>query len=130
MATGLPLPKFPVTISDRGDREERRRLTRRGRWLTELGLAWHVLEAAIAIAAGVTAGSVALVGFGADSVIEAAAGLVVLWLVTGGRVSSGHAERRAQQLIALSFALLAAYITVESARDLLGGHHPGASWVC
>jgi hypothetical protein len=68
--------------------------------LTELGLAWHALEAAIAIAAGVTAGSVALVGFGADSVIEAGAGLVVLWLVTGERLSSHSAERRAQQLIA------------------------------
>jgi divalent metal cation (Fe/Co/Zn/Cd) transporter len=100
------------------------------RRLTHIGLGWHVLEVAVAIAAGVVAGSVALVGFGADSLIEAAAGLVVLWLVTGGRVSSGHAERRAQQLIAVSFALLAAYITVESARDLLGGHHPGASWVC
>ena len=45
---------------------------------------WHVLEAVVAIAAGVVAGSFALVGFGADSVIEAAAGVVVLWLVTGG----------------------------------------------
>jgi divalent metal cation (Fe/Co/Zn/Cd) transporter len=88
-----------------------------------------VLEAAVSIAAGVVVGSVALVGFGADSVIEAAAGLVVLWLVKGGRVSSGHAERRAQQMIAASFVLLAAYIAVASARDLVGGHHPSASWV-
>jgi divalent metal cation (Fe/Co/Zn/Cd) transporter len=99
------------------------------RSLTHLGLGWHVLEAAVAIAAGVVAGSVALVGFGPDSVIEAAAALVVLWLVTGGRESSGHAERRAQQLIAVSFVLLATYITVESVRDLVGGHHPAASWV-
>jgi hypothetical protein len=69
------------------------------------------------------------VGFGADSVIEAGAGLVVLWLVTGGRVSSGHDERRAQKLIATSFVLLAGYLAVESARDLVGGHHPAASWV-
>jgi divalent metal cation (Fe/Co/Zn/Cd) transporter len=97
--------------------------------LTYLGLGWHVLEAAVATGAGAIAGSVALIGFGADSVIEAGAGLVVLWLVTGGRVSSGHTERRAQQLIAASFVLLAAYITVESTRDLVGGHHPAASWV-
>jgi divalent metal cation (Fe/Co/Zn/Cd) transporter len=58
-------------------------------------LGWHVLEAAVAITAGVVAGSVALFGFGADSVIEAAAGIVLLWLLTGGRVSSCHAERRA-----------------------------------
>jgi hypothetical protein len=55
------------------------------------------------IAAGVIAGSVALVGFGADSVIEAGAGLVVLWLVTGDQLSSRPPERRAQQLIAGSF---------------------------
>jgi divalent metal cation (Fe/Co/Zn/Cd) transporter len=129
MATGMPLPTLPVTISGRGDREERQRLTRRARRLTELGLAWHALEAAIAIAAGVSAGSVALVGFGADSVIEAGAGLVVLWLVTGERLSSRSAERRAQQLIAASFLTLSLYVTIESARDLIAGHHPGVSWV-
>jgi divalent metal cation (Fe/Co/Zn/Cd) transporter len=129
MATGMPLPTLPVTISGRGDQEERQRLTRRARRLTKLGLAWHALEAAIAIAAGVSAGSVALVGFGADSVIEAGAGLVVLWLVTGERLSSRRAERRAQQLIAASFLMLSLYVTIESARDLIGGHHPGVSWV-
>jgi divalent metal cation (Fe/Co/Zn/Cd) transporter len=101
----------------------------RARRLTHLGLAWHALEAAVAIGAGVVAGSIALLGFGADSVIEAGAGLVVLWLVTGGRWGSGVAERRAQQLIAVSFVLLALYVTVESVRDLLGGHHPAVSWV-
>ena len=87
MATGTPLRTLPVTIPERGGREERERLRSRARRVTELGLAWHMLEAAIAIAAGVIAGSVALVGFGADSVIEAGAGLVVLWLVTGERLS-------------------------------------------
>jgi divalent metal cation (Fe/Co/Zn/Cd) transporter len=49
--------------------------------------------------------------------------------MSGGRASSPAAERRAQQLIALSFAALAAYVAVESARDLLGSHHPEVSWV-
>ena len=75
------------------------------------------------------AGSVALVGFGADSLIEAAAGLVVLWLVTGERLASPRAERRAQQMIAVSFGLLAVYVTVGSVRDLVGDHHPAVSWV-
>jgi divalent metal cation (Fe/Co/Zn/Cd) transporter len=97
--------------------------------LTELSLGWHALEAAVAIGAGVVAGSVALVAFGADSLIEAGAGLVVLWLVTGERLSFGRAERRAQQLIAVSFGLLAVYVAVESARDLVGAHHPATSWV-
>jgi divalent metal cation (Fe/Co/Zn/Cd) transporter len=129
MATDTRVATLPITISGRGDQEERRRLTRRAQRLTKLGLAWHGLEAAIAIGAGVAAGSVALVGFGADSVIEAGAGLVVLWLVTGERLSSNRAERRAQQLIAASFLLLSLYVTVESARDLIAGHHPAVSWV-
>jgi hypothetical protein len=82
MATETPLPTLPVTITDPSDREARERLRSRARRLTQLDLAWHALEAAIAIAAGVIAGSVALIGFGADGVIEAGAGLVVLWLVT------------------------------------------------
>ena len=130
MSTGTRLPTLPLaaTTGPR-DRAQRRALARRARALTYLGLGWHVLEAAVAIGAGVVAGSVALIGFGADSVIEVGAGLVVLWLVTGGRVSSGYSERRAQQLIAASFVLLAAYVTVESAHDLVGGHHPATSWV-
>jgi divalent metal cation (Fe/Co/Zn/Cd) transporter len=101
----------------------------RARRLTHLGLAWHALEAAVAIGAGVVAGSIALLGFGADSVIEAGAGLVVLWLVTGDRSGIVRAERRAQQLVAGSFGVLALYVTVESVRDLFGGHHPAVSWV-
>jgi divalent metal cation (Fe/Co/Zn/Cd) transporter len=109
--------------------DERAQLVRRARRLARIGLGWHLVEAAVAIAAGIVAGSVALVGFGADSLIEAAAGVVVLWLMGGGRSSSAGAERRAQQLIAASFVALAVYIGVESLRDLLGGHHPDASWV-
>ena len=101
----------------------------RARRLAWLGLGWHVAEAAIAVAAGVAAGSIALVGFGFDSLIEVAAGLVVIWLTAAGRSASPTAERRAQQLIAASFALLALYIGIESVRDLLAGHHPQASWV-
>lgn len=129
MATQAPPPTLSITVTDRGDPEERQRLVRRARRLTQLGLAWHVLEAATAIAAGVIAGSVALIGFGADSVIEAGAGLVVLWLVTGGRLTSERAERRAQQLIAASFVILAVYVVLESARDLIAGQHPSVSWV-
>jgi divalent metal cation (Fe/Co/Zn/Cd) transporter len=87
------------------------------------------VEAFVAIAAGVVAGSVALIGFGADSLIEAAAGIVVLWLMAGSRSSSPRAERIAQQLIAASFVLLAAYVGIQATRDLVLGHHPDASWV-
>ncbi|MDX6728840.1 MAG: hypothetical protein QOK49_3645 [Baekduia sp.] len=109
--------------------QDRSRLVRRAQVLGWLGLGWHVLEAAVAIAAGIVAGSVALVGFGADSLIEAGAGVVVLWLMAGGRSAAVTSERRAQQLIAASFIVLALYVGVEAIRDLLGNHHPDASWV-
>jgi divalent metal cation (Fe/Co/Zn/Cd) transporter len=93
------------------------------------GIAYHVVEFAIPIGAGIAASSIALIGFGADSLIEALAGFVVLWLFTGSRIGSPAAERRAQQLIAATFFVLAAYIAVESVRTLAGGQHPEASWV-
>jgi divalent metal cation (Fe/Co/Zn/Cd) transporter len=108
---------------------ERARLERQARLLAWGGNAWHVIEFAVAIAAGLAAGSVALIGFGADSLIEGVAGLVIVWLFTGGRGSSERAERRAQQLIAVSYFVLAAYIGVESSRDLVAGHEPNVSWV-
>jgi divalent metal cation (Fe/Co/Zn/Cd) transporter len=88
-----------------------------------------VVEFGIALAAGVAAGSIALVGFGLDSLIEAGAGAVILWRFGSRRSSSEHAERRAQQLIAASYFLLAAFIAVESFRTLVGGMHPETSWV-
>jgi divalent metal cation (Fe/Co/Zn/Cd) transporter len=109
--------------------QERAALERRAKLLAWVGNAWHVIEFAIAVAAGIAAGSVALVGFGIDSVIEALAGGVIVWLFSGGRGSSPTAERRAQQLIATSYAILVAYIGVEAIRDLAGSHHPEVSWV-
>ena len=88
-----------------------------------------MVEFAIALAAGLAAGSIALVGFGLDSLIEAGAGVVILWRFGARRSTSDHAERRAQQLIAASYFVLAAYIAVESLRTLLGGMHPETSWV-
>jgi divalent metal cation (Fe/Co/Zn/Cd) transporter len=89
----------------------------------------HFVEFAFALAAGLAASSIALIGFGADSLIEAVAGFVVVWLFTGSRLHSPTAERRAQQMIAVSFFVLGAYVTVESVRTLVGGDHPEASWV-
>ncbi len=106
--------------------DSRARLIRRARLLTWVGLGWHGIEAAVAIAAGVIAGSVALVGFGADSLIELAAGLVVLWRLASVRAI---AERRAQQMIAVSFYVLSAYVAVEATLSLAAGDRPSVSWV-
>ena len=126
--TQLPIAHVrPLALTTGADRE---RLMRRARILAWGANVWHVAEFAIAVGAGVAAGSIALIGFGLDSLVEVAAGTAIVWLFTGRRLADPErAERRAQQVIAVSFYLLAAYIAVESARDLVAGHHPEASWV-
>jgi divalent metal cation (Fe/Co/Zn/Cd) transporter len=126
--TQLPIAHArPVALTASADRE---RLMQRARTLAWGANTWHVAEFAIAVGAGIAAGSIALIGFGLDSLVEVAAGTAIVWLFTGRRLADpARAERRAQQLIAVSFYILAAYIAVESARDLVAGDHPQASWV-
>lgn len=120
-----------VVVSRRStlDPQARERLQRRARLLAWGGNAWHVVEFAIAVGAGIAASSIALVGFGIDSLIEVLAGSVVVWLFTGRRLHSETAERRAQQVIGVSFFLLAAYIAIEALRTFTGTHHPETSWI-
>jgi divalent metal cation (Fe/Co/Zn/Cd) transporter len=108
---------------------ERARFERQARLLAWGGIGWHLIEFGIALGAGIAAGSIALIGFGADSLIESLTGLVVLWLFTGARIGSHRAERRAQQMISLSFYVLAAYVAAEAIHTLIGGRHPETSWV-
>jgi divalent metal cation (Fe/Co/Zn/Cd) transporter len=108
---------------------DRARLQRRARRLAWLGNLWHVIEFAIALGAGIVAGSIALVAFGMDSLIELAAGTIIVWLFTGSRLHSETAERRAQHVIAASFFVLAAYVAAESMLALTSSDHPSASWV-
>src|SRR6266508_3122025 len=82
---------------------ERLRLVRRAKQLAWGGIAWHAVEFAIAIAAGIAASSIALIGFGIDSLVESLAGAIVLWRFGVRRSHAESAERRAQQLIAISF---------------------------
>jgi divalent metal cation (Fe/Co/Zn/Cd) transporter len=108
---------------------ERERLVRRARLLAWAGNGWHLLEFAIALAAGITASSIALVGFGFDSLIEALAAFTIIWRFGESRAHLARPERRAQQLIAAGYFLLAVYIVVEAARTLVGGSHPEVSGV-
>jgi divalent metal cation (Fe/Co/Zn/Cd) transporter len=123
VAAPTAAPPAPV------DTSERSRLVRRARVLAWVGIGWHGVEATVAIAAGVAAGSIALIGFGADSLVESLAGITLIWRFAGGRAGSDAAEARAQKLIGASFYLLAAYVAAESARMLLDGDHPDVSWV-
>ena len=104
-------------------------LVRRARLLAWLGLGWHAVEAAVAVGAGLAASSIALVGFGADSLVEAVAGFVLLWRFAGTRASSERAERSAQKLIAMSFYAIAVYVGFEAVRALATVEHPEVSWV-
>jgi divalent metal cation (Fe/Co/Zn/Cd) transporter len=103
------------------------RAAHRARLLSWISLAWMGLEGAIAITAGVLAGSIALVAFGLDSAIEGIASLVIVWRFTGRRLLSDAAERRAQQLVAVQFFLLAPYVTAEAVHMLVTGEHPATS---
>jgi divalent metal cation (Fe/Co/Zn/Cd) transporter len=123
----LPVVEHPAPARVGPDRTTVERLARRARWLSWLSLAWMTVEGAVAIAAGVVAGSIALVGFGLDSAIEGFASVIIIWRFTGHRIHSPAAEDRAQKLVAIQFFLLAPYVAVESMRALVGGEHPADS---
>ena len=130
-ATQIDLPIARTTSEDqqRLDPGERDRLIRRAKALSWLSLAYMTAEGAIAITAALLASSVALLGFGLDSGIEALASVIVIWRFTGTRRLSQDAERRAQRLVAISFFLLAPYVAQAAIRTLIAGEHPHTSWL-
>jgi divalent metal cation (Fe/Co/Zn/Cd) transporter len=112
---------------------ERARLQRRGVLLEWFSVAWNVIEAAVAITAGLRAGSVALVGFGIDSGIEVVAASALLWRFrqAGADPSDEEhgllAERRALYIVSGTFFLLAAYIAFEAVSALVSNEEPETS---
>jgi divalent metal cation (Fe/Co/Zn/Cd) transporter len=106
---------------------ERERLVRRARLLAWASLAWMTAEGAVAIAAGIAASSIALIGFGIDSAIEGLASVVIIWRFWGKRALSEAAERRAQQLVAIQFFVLAPYVAIEAIRTLVTADAPDVS---
>jgi divalent metal cation (Fe/Co/Zn/Cd) transporter len=105
------------------------RLARRARLLSWASLAYMAMEGAVAIVAGIVAGSIALIGFGIDSAIEGFASVVIVWRFTGSRTLSEVAERKAQKLVAIQFFILAPYVGIEAIRSLVGGDRPEESIV-
>jgi divalent metal cation (Fe/Co/Zn/Cd) transporter len=105
-------------------------LLRRGRVLEGITLGWNVAGIIVLAFAAVRARSVALAGFGLDSLIEIGASTVVLWELAD---TGEDRQRRALRLIGGAFLLLALYLTVQSAIILAAGYHPrpsplGISW--
>src|SRR5688572_6378193 len=101
------------------DPARRRQLGRRAQLLAGASVTYNVIEAVVAITAGLVAGSVALVGFGLDSIVEVSSGLIILWQFRHRMPESR--ERQALRLMACSFFVLAAYVAFESVRALVGG---------
>jgi divalent metal cation (Fe/Co/Zn/Cd) transporter len=111
--------------------EMRAHLIRRGLHLEYLTLAWNLLEAVIAVSAGILAGSIALVGFGVDSVIEMSSGAILLWRLASDREeeSRERIEARALQLVGASLLALAAYVAIEAAKTFIEGEAPHTSYI-
>jgi len=108
VASSIPIP-------------ERTAFVRRGLRLEYLTLAWNLLEAAVAVIAGFLAGSIALVGFGFDSVIECGSGAVLIWRLRTDADAHRReqVEQTARRLVGVGFLLLAAYVAFEAASTLL-----------
>jgi divalent metal cation (Fe/Co/Zn/Cd) transporter len=122
----LPAP----AASGSPDAERRAVLARRIRWFVAATITYNVFEAVVAIAAGTQASSTALIGFGLDSVIEVSSAVAVAWQFSARDDATREArEHRALRIIALSFFALAAYVSVEAVRGLLGAGHAGESIV-
>lgn len=98
---------------------------RRGRLLAYLTIGWNSLEAIIAVGAGIVAGSIALVGFGFDSVIEVSSGAIILWRLASGE----HRERIALRLVGIGFVALAAYVAFEAINSLIYRETPETTYV-
>ena len=121
MSTQARTHNHETVVSD----ADRARYGRRARLLAGASVTYNVVEAVIAVTAGLVAGSVALVGFGLDSIVEVSSGLIILWQFRHPLPESR--ERTALRLMGFSFFGLAAYVTFESIRSLLTGHTPDSS---
>ena len=128
-STRIELPIARSSSAAQPEPAERDRLIRCVKALSWLSLAYMTAEGAIAVTAAILAGSVALLGFGLDSAIEALASVIVIWRFTGSRRLSHDAERRAERLVAISFFLLAPYIAQDAIRTLIAGERPHTSWL-
>ena len=113
---------------------DRQRWIRRGLWLLAATMAYNAIEAVVALWAGARADSIALVGFGFDSIIELAAAAVVTWRFSveargGSAEAIEKAEHRVHRFVGITFFLLAAYVILQSAWDLWTREAPSESVV-
>jgi len=122
--SSLPQAATPLTLPP-----EWQRAARRARRLASFSLAWLCFEGTATTVAGVLAGSIALVGNGLDGAIEGLASVIIVWRFSGSRTLSATSERRAQQLVSVSFFLLAPFVAFEASHALLVKHHAETTWL-
>jgi divalent metal cation (Fe/Co/Zn/Cd) transporter len=122
-----PAPGQPAALA--AGSTEWQRFARRAVLLSWLSLAYMAAEGAVAVTAALLAGSVALLGFGLDSVIEGLASVIIIWRLTGRRALSETTERRAQTAVAVTFFVLAPYVAAAAMRALLTREHPDTTWL-
>lgn len=100
--------------------------------LSYLTVGYNLLEGVVSLLAGYLAGSIALVGFGLDSLVETTSGVILVWRLRVEQAGADddrveQVERRAERLVGIAFLVLAAYVAFESVRALLAGEAPDAS---
>ncbi len=108
---------------------DRSALVQRVKLISWLSLAWMTTEGAIGLAAGSTANSIALIGYGLDSTIEGIASVIIIWRFSGDRIHSDAAEARAQKVVGATFFMLAPYVLASAIQRLAAGSHAKASWI-
>lgn len=122
---GSRLPRGNTPVTDTMDAQRRARLHRRVRFIVGFTIGYNVIEAIVAIWAGSTASSAALIGFGLDSVVEVLSALAIAWQFT--RKDPERWEKATLRAIGIAFFALAAYVTVDAIRSLAGVHEPDHS---
>ncbi|MFD7076582.1 cation transporter [Nocardioides sp. NPDC059952] len=124
MSSDLPVQvigrRVDLTPPSGPDRPRRAVLVRRVRLLVAFTIAYNVVEAVVALAAGTLAGSAALLGFGLDSVVEVSSAVAVAWQFAGHDPEAR--EKVALRIIALSFFGLAAFVSYDAVTSLIAGH--------
>ena len=118
-----------ITVA-RSPQASRARSLRRGLLLEYFTITWNTLEAAVGLTAGILTGSIALVGFALDSIVEGSSGAILVWRLrteAKGTRTAEEAERKAIRMIAVAFFALALYVGGRAALDLTSGSRPEQS---
>lgn len=119
---------FPLMSVESPQKSIKAQAVTHGRYLEYLTLGWNLVEAAVAIGAGAVASSIALIGFGIDSLIESLSGVILLWRLCEGEKGEQR-EQLALRLVGVSFLFLAAYVAYDAVKSLVAYEPPDASYV-